>query len=205
MAENTHIAILINPLLVSLRQKLCTQTMFLTTIANTSHAWSSEAQWRTITSVSQLTTLQNKDVSVYDAVTIFIGTNDYGYNTKIATFKSNIAAMVDYITAQNPACKIGFLTLIHRSSAWDGTAEVPNAAGAVLSDYCTAIKEVAMTYGLPVLDLWNECQCNFNFSIYKTNYSSQNSEASGDGLHPTNEAHKLFLYPLVREFVKKLL
>lgn len=153
----------------------------------------------------QLTTLQDKDVSVYDAVTIFIGTNDYGYNIKIATFKSNIAAMVDYITAQNPACKIGFFTLIHRASAWDGTAEVPNAAGAVLSDYCTAIKEVAMTYGLPVLDLWNECQCNFNFSIYKTNYSSQASEASGDGLHPTNEAHKLFLYPLVREFVKKLL
>lgn len=157
------------------------------------------------TSGHQLTTLQNKDVSVYDAVTIFIGTNDYGYNTKIGTFKSNIAAMVDYITAQNPACKIGFFTLIHRASAWDGTAEVPNAAGAVLSDYCTAIKEVAMTYGLPVLDLWNECQCNFNFSIYKTNYSSQESESSGDGLHPTNEAHKLFLYPLVREFVKKLL
>ena len=153
----------------------------------------------------QLTTLQNKDVSVYDAVTIFIGTNDYGYNVQIATFKSNIAAMVDYITAQNPACKIGFLTLIHRASAWDGTVEVPNVAGAVLSDYCTAIKEVAMNYGLPVLDLWNECQCNFNFSIYKTNYSSQESEASGDGLHPTNEAHKLFLYPLVREFVKKLL
>lgn len=153
----------------------------------------------------QLTTLQNKDVSVYDAVTIFIGTNDYGYNTRIDTFKSNIAAMVDYITAQNPACKIGFFTLIHRASAWNGTAEVPNAAGAVLSDYCTAIKEVAMTYGLPVLDLWNECQCNFNFSIYKTNYSSQGSEASGDGLHPTNEAHKLYLYPLVREFVKRLL
>lgn len=157
------------------------------------------------TSSSQLTTLQNKDVSVYDAVTIFIGTNDYGYNISIATFKSNIAAMVDYITAQNPACKIGFFTLIHRASAWDGTAEVPNAAGAVLSDYCTAIKEVAMTYGLPVLDLWNEFQCNFNYTIYKENYSSQDSEASGDGLHPTNEAHKLFLYPLVREFVKKLL
>lgn len=156
-------------------------------------------------SSSQLTTLQNKDVSVYDAVTIFIGTNDYGYNISIATFKSNIAAMVDYITAQNPACKIGFFTLIHRASAWDGTAEVPNAAGAVLSDYCTAIKEVAMTYGLPVLDLWNEFQCNFNYTIYKENYSSQDSEASGDGLHPTNEAHKLFLYPLVREFVKKLL
>ena len=31
------------------------------------------------------------------------------------------------------------------------------------------------------------------------------SESSGDGLHPTNEAHELFLYPLVREFVKKLL
>ena len=179
--------------------------MFLTTIANTLPAWSSEAQGRTTTSVSQLTTLQDKDVSVYDAVTIFIGTNDYGYNTSIATFKSNIAAMVDYITAQNPACKIGFLTLIHRASAWDGTAEVQNASGAVLSDYCTAIKEVAMNYGLPVLDLWNEFQCNFNFSIYKTNYSSQDSEASGDGLHPTNEAHELFLYPLVREFVKKLL
>lgn len=153
----------------------------------------------------QLTTLQYKDVSVYDAVTIFIGTNDYGYNIQIDTFKSNIAAMVDYITAQNPACKIGFLTLIHRASAWDGTAEVPNAAGAVLSEYCTAIKEVAMTYGLPVLDLWNEFQCNFNYTIYKENYSSHDSEASGDGLHPTNDAHKLFLYPLVREFVKKLL
>ena len=42
MAENTHIAILINPLLVSLRQKLWKQTKHLTTIANTSHAWSSE-------------------------------------------------------------------------------------------------------------------------------------------------------------------
>lgn len=156
-------------------------------------------------SAQQLTTLQGKDVSVYDAVTIFIGTNDYGYNISIATFKSNIAAMVDYITAQNPKCKIGFLTLLHRASAWDGTAEVKNGAGAVLSDYCTAIKEVAMTYGLPVLDLWNECQCNFNYTIYKENYSSHDKEASGDGLHPTNEAHKLFLYPLVREFVKRLL
>lgn len=157
------------------------------------------------TSGGQLTTLRNKDVCVYDAVTIFIGTNDYGYNTRIDKFKSNIAAMIDYITAQNPACKIGFFTLIHRASAWNGKSEVPNAVGAVLSEYCTAIKEVAMTYGLPVLDLWYECQCNFNFSIYKTNYSSQEGEASGDGLHPTNEAHKLYLYPLVREFVKRLL
>lgn len=157
------------------------------------------------TSAAQLTSLQNKDMSVYDVATIFIGTNDYGYNTPVATFKSNIASMVDYITAQNPACKIGFLTLIHRASAWNGTAEVANAAGAVLSDYCTAIKEVAATYGLPVLDLWNECQCNFNFSTYKTNYSSHESDANGDGLHPTNEAHKLFMYPLVREFLKRLL
>lgn len=157
------------------------------------------------TSGAQLTSLQNKDMSVYDVATIFIGTNDYGYNVSVATFKSNIASMVDYITAQNPACKIVFFTLIHRASAWDGTAEVPNATGAVLSDYCTAIKEVAQLHSLPVLDLWNECQCNFNITTYKTNYSSQESEASGDGLHPTNEAHKLFLYPLVSEFLKRLL
>lgn len=166
------------------------------------------------TSGAQLTSLQNKDMSVYDAVTIFIGTNDYGYNTPVATFKSNIASMVDYITAQNPACKIVFFTLIHRARAWDGTAEVPNATGAVLSDYCTAIKEVAQLHSLPVLDLWNECQCNFNYTIYKENYSSKEDAPSssspesdsehGDGLHPTNEAHKLFIYPLVREILKRL-
>lgn len=157
------------------------------------------------TSTEQLSALKAKDMSVYDAVTILIGTNNYGYNNTIAAFKSDLEEMIDYIISENPACKIGFMTLIHRSSAWNGTAEVANAAGNVLSDYCDAIKEVAQKYALPVLDLWNECQCNFNITTYKTNYSSHESDPNGDGLHPTNEAHRLFLTPLIREFLKRLL
>ena len=157
------------------------------------------------TSAEQLTNLKTHDMSVFDAVTILIGTNNYSYNNTIASFKSDLIEMVEWIIAQNPACKVGFLTLIHRASAWNGSAEVPNGVGAVLSDYCNAIKEVAQQFASPVLDMWNECQCNFNYTTYVKEYSSHESDANGDGLHPTNEGHKQFIFPLYREFLKKLL
>ena len=61
-----------------------------------------------------------------------------------------------------------------------------NAYGKTMKDYCDAIKEVAEFYGVPVLDLYGECQINPLIESHKTAYF-----ANADGVHPNAEGHTI--------------
>jgi lysophospholipase L1-like esterase len=145
-------------------------------------------------------TLFNKvtdfDFSIYDLTTINIGTNDYTFNTPIATFKTQYQTLISKIRDTNPKCKIGLMTLFRRTGVTDSSV---NNLGTTWLQFNNVIRDLARENGLPLLDIQNECQFNPNIQYYKDNYT-----VGGDGLHPTNEAHKEFIYPLVRQFVKKL-
>jgi lysophospholipase L1-like esterase len=147
-----------------------------------------------------VTTLFNKvtnfDFTIYDFTTICIGTNDYSFNTPIATFKTQYQTLISKIRDVNPRCKIGLMTLFRRSGITDSST---NAGGTTWLQFNNTIRDLAKENGLPLLDIQNECQLNPNIQYYKDEYTT-----TADGVHPTNEAHKEFIYPLVREFVKKL-
>lgn len=140
-----------------------------------------------------LTKINNTDCSVYDFATLLIGTNDFGYSIGISAFKSNLQAIIDKMRTDNPSIKIGLMTLLKRSD------QTSNAIPLELPAYNTAIKEVAQANGLPVLDLYNECQLDpFNVTMKDLYYVNE------DGLHPNDLGHELFITPLVNEFINKL-
>lgn len=138
----------------------------------------------------------NFDFSIYDLTTICIGTNDYSFNTPIVTFKTQYQTLISKIRDSNPKCKIGLMTLFRRSGVTDTST---NTAGTTWLQFNNVIRDLARENGLPLLDIQNECQLDPNIAYYKDTYTTL-----GDGVHPTNEAHKEFIFPLVRQFVKKL-
>lgn len=149
------------------------------------------------TAAGVLTRVNECDFSDVDLFTLMIGTNDFAYNVSTATFKANLIAIVEAVRAKNIATKIGLITFIRRSGITDETL---NEAGATPTQFNNAIKEVGQEQGIAVLDLRSECQLNPTIEAYKTNYT-----VSADGTHPTDEGHRLFIAPLIKYFVKKLI
>lgn len=59
-----------------------------------------------------------------------------------------------------------------------------------LNDVVNAIKEVALIYDVPVLDLYNEGR-----------YELEMYEAYSDGVHPTQEFFRQYTTPQIAEFI----
>lgn len=162
-------------------------------ICVTNRAASGDATSNTLSKVNDI------DFTPYDLCTIAIGTNDLGYNITKANFRERLHSIIDKIQTEKPSIKIGIFNLFRRSQyPTDDTYNGGNTG--TFGEFETIIKEVAEEYGIPMLDVEHQCQANFRITTYKENYS-----VNGDGLHPTNDCHKLFIYPLVKEFINKLL
>ncbi|MFL1896775.1 GDSL-type esterase/lipase family protein [Aquimarina sp. 2-A2] len=139
--------------------------------------------------------------STSDLYIIALGTNDFGYNRPIGTlnvgsdpgnFYGSINDIVTDIETANPSAKIVFLTPIKRSNG-----ETANATGNILKDYADAIVKYAITNGHGYLDLFNKSGIDPYRSHFNTAYF-----VSADGLHPNNEGHRIFMYPLVVKFLQ---
>ena len=150
------------------------------------------------TSSNVLSTLSGIDISPYDVITILVGGNDFGYNAGATVLKGNLQSMIDYIIDNKPTCKIGLFTMFNRYGITDDTYDAGHVS--TRGQYEQAIREVGYENGIPVLDLQHDCQCDLRKDTYNENYS-----INADGRHLTNEAHKLFVYPLVKQFIEKLL
>ena len=150
------------------------------------------------TSAQQLAVLRGIDVTAFDCITILVGGNDFGYQTGAANLKSNLLAMIDYIEASHPTCKIGLMTMFNRFGIEDSTMDGGNVN--TRGEYQTAIREAAQERCVPLLDIQHECQCDLRNQLYTDGYS-----VNADGRHLNNAAHLAFVYPLIKQFLYRLI
>ncbi len=128
-----------------------------------------------------------------DFAVIFGGVNDFGHGD--APFGEDGDTTPDtFVGAVNCLCKtlkekyvenaafILPMHNIHDSNPFGEFGKKP-AAGKLLREYGLKIKEIASSYGYPVLDLWDDPKLN--------PLLPENEPLFADGLHPTNAGHKL--------------
>lgn len=132
----------------------------------------------------------------YDVCSIFIGSNDYTYGRDKATFKSEYKQVLDYIIAAKPSLKIFICTLIER-----GDVQVTQR----FYDLSEGIRELGIEYSIPVLDLAQDCLLDLRDSEQQALWSRPDGNGGYDKLHPTQEAHELFLAPLFKAKLMKVL
>ena len=102
---------------------------------------------------------------------------------------------IDNILKRNPFVKIGIIT----PSPWkDGQ---PNESYTpIMKRISDALIEIAERRGIPYLDLYRCSQLRPNDEYFRNNVFF-----NGDGVHPNNFGHEKYLYPQIREFLKKLI
>ena len=135
--------------------------------------------------MNQMTTI---DFSLYDIVTINLGTNDFWLNGGATigelgnktdtsfdetTFYGAYRKAVEYILRANPRVKLVLMT----PTKLNATDPTPN--GFTLAQYVKAIEDIGEMYGLPVVNLYKNSGFNkITFNTYTI-----------DGVHPSNAGH----------------
>lgn len=141
----------------------------------------------------------------YDLVTLMLGSNDQGYNQAIGSLSDNPAdssyigrlqLLYELLRAKYPMSVIAFMTPIKRDDNKDGNEEV-NALGLTTEAYANAMKSVADYYSIPCLDLYNSI--NPLDATARTTFF-----CNGDGLHPNDLGHALFIAPRVEAFLREI-
>ena len=103
---------------------------------------------------------------------------------------------IEKIYTFNPKAKIGLIIPPPwNEKPYDATGDVR------VEDMIIAVSEVARKYGIPCLDLFYNSGLRPWDVTFRVNYYSKDD---GNGVHPDENGHKYF-YPLVREFLKKLI
>lgn len=131
-----------------------------------------------------------------DLVIVFGGTNDYGHgdaplgffaDRSVYTFYGALHSLYSSLLDHYTEKQIVILTPLHRY-------DVANASG--LDVYVEAIRKVASTYQLPVLDLY-EC------SLLHPRTENVDSRYFRDGLHPNEDGHAILADEII-SFLKAL-
>ena len=124
-----------------------------------------------------------------DVVLVFGGTNDYaGYNeigvplgqpgdVTGDSFYGSLNLLMCGLKQMYPNSRIVFCTPLRRADDM-----FCNQSGCYLHEYATAIREMAVIYGIQVIDLYNEPE--LDFTIWGKNCLI-------DGLHPDATGHFL--------------
>lgn len=140
-----------------------------------------------------------------DLVCIAIGTNDWHYaytdfgdmaSKGTDTFYGALKALCEGLLKKYLGKPIVFFTPIKRIQEGGYAYWQNNSKGKKLEDYANAIKEVCGYYGIPVLDLFNECLINPLIPEIKTAYIP-------DGVHPNIHGHKI-LARRITGYIKQL-
>lgn len=133
-----------------------------------------------------LDTLKAIDWQTIDIVIVLYGTNDYSNSIEIGTgsdisaiteFKSCMMYAIEKLLTKYPHLKIRFIT-----PTWRNDGNVANSKGYKLSDYCTAIIDVAKGYGIPSYDLYNNCEINAITKALYLNADYLHQSEAGDVL-----------------------
>lgn len=137
--------------------------------------------------------IENATISDGDLAIIFAGSNDYtsgiakiGLDTDINnySFKGALNTCIQKLMEKNPLIKILIVTPLFRARLdaddFRNSDDTP-INELVLSDYTTAMKEVAEYNHIPCLDLHSSCMINkYNFTSYLS-----------DRLYPNNTGHDM--------------
>lgn len=144
---------------------------------------------------SVITQVKNTAFEDNDIAVVFAGTNDFklgtcpiGNNTdmKDTTFKGSLNLVIKGIFESNPSVKILLVTPMFRArmDAGDGRdSDSTKINSRYLSDYATAILDIAKINHVPVLDMMNEGLIN------KYNY---NKWLGDDGLYLNDDGQSYF-------------
>ena len=139
-----------------------------------------------------------------------LGTNDYGLVSgkrelgnaqehKYNTVSGSIYYTFYQLTREFPTTPIVVLTPIPRKES-NPFKETENNKSYTLGQLVSVIKELAHTFSLPVLDLYNES----NLRVWDTNVNNNFFKAGdneADGLHPNEIGHE-WLYSLIKPFLE---
>ena len=117
----------------------------------------------------------------YDTVFICGGTNDYGNNVSSSDFTTAYNTVVDTLKANNS--EVIACTPVYRTSKTGS-----NTQGLTLEDYCTIIKNVAVTKNINYIDLYPLT----NDGVFIT--------YCPDGLHPTENGHKIMADLILKQY-----
>jgi hypothetical protein len=132
-----------------------------------------------------------------DVYVLFLGTNDYGFaNQSISDLNTSISTLVNTnLKGINPNAKFYFITPPVRQND-----HVANINGLTLKQTADAIIKFAQTEGWDYLDFFRESGLNPDFASFRTDWF-----ISADGLHPNNQAQKMYLYPEIAKFFKYII
>lgn len=101
---------------------------------------------------------------------------------------------IDNIIKTCPNAKIGLITPTPWKDQMNNESYTP-----IMRKMSDAIIDVAEHRGIPYLDLYRLSQLRPDEQNFRDKWF-----LNSDGVHPKTEAHKKYIYPLVREFMRKL-
>lgn len=139
-----------------------------------------------------------------------MGDADDAYDTEATAQNQSVMAcfnhFLDVVIASAPFAKIGIISPLPCWTTQSSTQYhfKPDDDTSVLAVFVEKCKIACKNRGIPYLDLFHASglrpwDSTFNNAMFKCNASD-----SPDGLHPNHLGHKFF-YPMVREFIKKLI
>lgn len=148
----------------------------------------------------------------YDLVTIMYGTNDKDFGCSIGSINDSVyqnyesgnigdsyiarlQILYERVREQCPNAVIAFLTPIKMDRNADGVEDVDS--NKTTEAFAAAMQYVADYYHAPCLNLYNAinpCDATTR-SLFFIN---------GDGLHPNDAGHRVYIMPLVKAFIESL-
>lgn len=128
-----------------------------------------------------------------DIVVVFGGTNDYGHGDAAMgklgdktedTFYGACYSLLSKLIDRYPAAQIVMMSPLHR----EDENKLYNSRGVrnvgFLTDYVQAIRDSAESFGVPVVDLYRNCNIQPAHPAHKEQFCP-------DGLHPNDAGHVL--------------
>lgn len=140
-----------------------------------------------------------------DIVVVFGGTNDYGHGAALLgtstdrtpeTFYGACHTLFSGLIKKYPLATIVVMTPVQRDSDPDYARIDPSRYNATLLDFVNILKEVAMFYAIPVLDMYAMSGIHPQIKCNRENYCP-------DGLHPNDKGHEMMASRLAG-FLKSL-
>lgn len=143
----------------------------------------------------------------FDVLTVFGSFNDIGQaeigssaDTGTDTLCGCINTTLDNYYSVAPFKPIGIVT----PCPWFNSN--PKNSNSVQSQYVDALIEIARLRGIPCLDLFHSSGLRpWNAEFVAHFYTENGVTETNNATHPNSEAHRIYLYPQFREFLKKLL
>jgi len=124
------------------------------------------------------------------------GTKKFDMNTTCGALESALT----YLKENCPKTKV-IVILSHDAAL---RSEVKNRLGLTLTDYMDAIRAVCKKYNVAVADCYKESGLNTKDLSLSDKYTHHYNGVfpKGDGLHPTEEAYRLFYMPVLNKAAK---